>query len=388
MARHLLDHASTTPLRPEAVEASLIWNTLAAAGELGDPSRIHTEGLRARVALEDARAQVASFVGARSREVVFTSGTTESVTSATWGAVRRAVERGSSPHVVLSAVEHSSVRTSSTRFAEAFGGAVTTVGVDPTGRVSLDELLPAITPATSLVHVQWGNHEVGTLQPLAQIIERCRSLEVLVHVDASNAVGHVPVDFAALGADLLSFSGHRFGAPTGTGVLLIRRGLRLEPLLVGSDQERGRRAGLESLVPLLALGSVAEALDADRLATEMQRVADLTSRIIAFATAIDGTALLGDPDPHGRLPQLACIGIDGVEPQAVLLVLDRHGIAAHSGSACASEDIEPSPVLEAMGADAARSLRLSVGWNSTDDDVGALEAHLGPVIADLRALTR
>lgn len=386
MARHLLDHASTSPLRPEAREAMQEWNDLAAAGALGDPSRIHAEGMRARVALEDARAQVAGLVGARPREVVFTSGTTESVTTATWGAVRRAVSARRSPHVVMSTVEHSSVRSSSSMFTEAFGGSVTAIGVDSTGRVHLDELLAAITPDTSLVHLQWGNHEVGTLQPIAAMAQHCRSMDVLLHVDASNAVGHVPVDFAALGADLLSFSGHRFGAPTGAGVLLVRRGLRLDPLLVGSDQERGRRAGLESLVALLGLGAVAESLDADRLEAERAATAALTDRIIAVATAIEGDSLLGDPDPAGRLPHLACIAVGGVEPQAVLLGLDRRGIAAHSGSACASEDIEPSPVLEAMGADAARSLRFSVGWNSTSDDVDALELHLAEVIGELRAL--
>jgi len=388
MARHLLDHASTSPLRPEAAETLDHWNDLAARGELGDPSRIHAGGMQSRVALETAREQVAGLVGARSREIVFTSSATESIATATWGAVRRSVEQGRRPQIVLSAVEHSAVRRSSEQFAGAFGGGVTTVGVDRTGRVDVDALLASIEPTTSLVHIQWGNHEVGTLQPVTEVVARCRELGVLVHIDASHAVGQVPVDFNGLGADLLSFSGHRFGAPSGTGVLVIRRGLRLEPLLQGSDQERGRRAGLEPLVAILGLGAVAVALDPLRLERGTQQSRGLIRAIVELAGTIDDVELLGDPDPDHRLPHIACFTIGGVEPQAVLLGLDQRGIAAHSGSACASEEIEPSPVLEAMGADAHRSLRFSVGWSSSKADVEALGRALGPIIQSLRQLAR
>ena len=388
MARHLLDHASTSPLRAEAAEALTLWTGAASLGELGDPSRIHTEGMRSRVALETAREQVAGLVGARSREIIFTSGSTESIATATWGAVRRRVEQGHRPHIVLSAVEHSAVRLSSNQFATAFGGRVTTVGVDPTGRVELDELLASIEPTTALVQLQWGNHEVGTLQPVTEVVARCNELGVLVHIDASHAVGQVPVDFGRLGADLLSFSGHRFGAPSGTGVLVVRRGLRLEPLLQGSDQERGRRAGLEPLIALLGLGAVAGSLDPIRLATEQATSRGLISAITDLASDIDDLSLLGHPDPDQRLPHIACFSVAGVEPQAVLLGLDQRGIAAHSGSSCASEEIEPSPVLEAMGADAHRSLRFSVGWSSSDADVQALRRELGAIIGSLRQLAR
>jgi cysteine desulfurase len=386
MARHLFDHASTSPLRPEAAEAIDTWTDLAARGKLGDPSRIHSEGMRARGALEETRDRVAALIGARQREVVFTSSAAESVAMATWGAVRRSVERDVAPRIVHGAVEHSAVRESSSMFAGAFGGEVRIIGVDDLGRIDLGAMLDAIEPDTALVHIQWGNHEVGTLQPIDAVITRCRELGVLVHIDASQAVGRVPVDFDDSGADLLSFSGHRLGAPTGTGVLAIRRGLRLEPLLRGSDQERGRRAGLESLVPLMGLGAVAAALDPERLRREHATSSALIAEVISIATEIEGVHLLGDPDPLGRLPHLACVTSEGVEPQAVLLGLDQRGIAAHSGSSCASEEIEPSPVLEAMGVDAARSLRFSVGWNSTGADVDALRTHLAPIIAGLREL--
>jgi cysteine desulfurase len=386
MARHLLDHASTSPPRPEAVAAMVSWLTIAGAGEAGDPGRIHSEGLRSRVALEEAREQLATLLGARSREVVFTSGATESVAAATWGAVRRAVDAGRSPHVVLAAVEHSAVRQSSARFAGAFGGSVTIVGVDAVGRVDPEELLAAVTSDTALVHLQWGNHEVGTTQPVAEVVAACRERGVLVHVDAAQAAGRVLTDLGSLGADLVSVSGHKFGGPAGTGVLYVRRGLRIEPLLLGGDQERARRAGMENVPALVGLGAAAEVLSGGALAEEERRSQVLTARLVEELTAVEGVHLLGDPDPRGRLPHLVCLAVDGVEPQAVLLGLDQHGVAAHSGSACASEGLEPSPVLEAMGVDAPRSLRLSVGWSTTPDDVTAAVTALPDVVGRLRSL--
>jgi cysteine desulfurase len=355
VARHYLDHASTAPLRPEAAVAVLL--------------------------------------GARSREVVFTSGATESISAATWGALRRAQQGGRRPHVVLAAVEHSAVRFATSSFADALDGEVTTVGVDRLGRVDAEQLLAAVRPDTALVHLQWGNHEVPTLQPVHEVVAACRERGVLVHVDAAQAVGRVPVDFAALGADLLSASGHKFGAPPGTGILLVRRGLRLEPLLCGGDQERARRAGLENLPALVGLGAVARALvtahggHGSRLAIEESASRGLTRRLIDGLTTVDGIVALGDVEESGRLPHNVCVAIDGIEPQAVLLGLDQRGIAAHSGSACSTESLEPSPVLEAMGVDAHRSLRLSVGWDTTDADVDAALRAVPEVVTHLRALS-
>jgi cysteine desulfurase len=394
VGRHYLDHASTAPLRPEAAAAMVSWLTDGPSqGMVGaDPGRIHAEGMHARVALEQARTEVATLLGARSREVVFTSGATEAIAAATWGALRRAQEAGGARHVVLAAVEHSAVRFSAAAFADALGGKVTIVGVDRLGRVDADEMLAAVRPDTALVHLQWGNHEVPTLQPVREVVAACRELGVLVHVDAAQAVGRVPVDFGALGADLLSASGHKFGAPPGTGVLLVRRGLRLEPLLQGGDQERARRAGLESVPALVGLGAAARALDTmcdgggTLLAVEERTSRELTRRLIDGLTAIEGVTALGDVDDAGRLPHNVCVAIEGVEPQGVLLGLDQHGIAAHSGSACSTESLEPSPVLEAMGVDAQRSLRLSVGWDTTDEDVDAALHAVPEVVSRLRGL--
>jgi cysteine desulfurase len=366
MTRHYLDHASTSPLRPAARDAMVRW--LDAVGS--DPGRLHAEALEARVAVETGREEVARLLGARPREVVFTSGATEAIAMACWGAG----ERGA--HQVVPAVEHSAVRESAAR-----SGQVTTIGVDRTGRVDPDEIVAAIRPDTSLVHVQWGNHEVGTIQPVAEVVVACHERGVLVHVDAAQAAGHERIAFESLGADLLSVSAHKLGGPPGTGALLVRRGLRLRPLLLGGDQERARRAGLENVPAIVAFGAATSMLDLDAEAEEARR---LTRRVIDAAPQLDGVTVYGDPER--RLPHIVCLGIDGIEPQAVLLGLDRAGVAAHSGSACASEGLEPSPVLEAMGVDAHRSLRISVGWSTTDADVDALLDALPAVIGALRRL--
>ena len=385
MSRAYLDHASTSPLRPEARHAMVAALTTVS----GDPGRIHEEGLTARVALETARDHVAALLGTRGRSVVFTSSATEAIAAAIWGAADRARTRAGgtgATHQVVSAVEHSAVRHTAER-----SGPVTVVPVDHSGRVDAGAVLAAIRPDTAAVHVQWGNHEVGTVQPVAEVVAGCRERKVLVHVDAAQAASHVPIAFDELGADLLSMSGHKLGGPAGTGALLVRRGLRLTPLLLGGDQERARRAGLEPVPALVGLGAACAALaepsgqtDKTRLDAEVADQWRLTDRLRSGVADIAGVQVYGDP-AH-RLPHLVCLGIDGIEPQGVLLGLDRAGVAAHSGSACSSESLEPSPVLEAMGVDAHRSLRLSVGWSTTDADVDLALAALPSIIDRLRAL--
>ena len=372
MARSYLDHASTSPTRPAAIAALREWFDSDAA----DPGRLHAEGMSSRVALEDAREQVAGLVGARPREVVFTSGATESIAAATYGARLRSPER---QRVVLCGVEHSAVR----EWAER--GPSTVVGVDRVGRVDTDALLAAVDTETALVHLQWGNHEVGTTQPVRQVVQRCRELGVLVHVDAAQAVGRAPVGFTELDADLMSVSGHKFGAPPGTGALLVRRGVRIPPLLIGGDQERARRAGMENVPALLAMGAAAAGLT-DTWQDEAAEQRRLSARVVDWAVAAEGVTVLGDP--QDRLPHLVCIGIEGIEPQPVLLGLDQAGVAVHSGSSCSTESLEPSPVLAAMGVDAQRSLRISVGWTTTEADIDRLLDRLPVVLADLRSLQR
>ena len=338
--------------------------------DAGDPGRIHAEGMAARYRLEQAREQVAAFLGARSREVVFTSGATESIAAVCAGAAARGGVQ------VVTAVEHSAVR-----FAAARHGEVRVVDVDGTGRADADLVLAAVDESVAVVHVQWGNHEVGTTQPIDEVIAGCREQGVLVHVDAAQAAGRAAIDFHALGADLMSISAHKLGGPAGIGALVVRRGLRLDPLLVGGDQERARRAGLENIAAAAGFGAACAAIDVDAESAEQDR---LRARVRDVLARIEGITIFGN-DEH-RLPHLVCAGIADIEPQAVLLGLDRAGIAAHSGSACSSESLEPSPVLQAMGVDAHHSLRLSAGWSTTDDDVEAVAQSLPGVIEELRAL--
>lgn len=369
MGRAYLDHASTSPARPEAVAGVLAWLTGPGAA---DPARVHTEGRMARAAVEDARERVATLLGARPREVVFTSGATEAINAATWGAAERRPDGA----VVVAGVEHSAVRDAAARTSR-----LVLSPVDRLGRIDVTALLDRAGPGTALVHCQLANHEVATLQPVAEVVAACRHRGVLVHVDAAAAAGHVPVDFAALGADLLSVSAHKLGGPKGAGALLVRRGLRLAPLLVGGDQERARRAGMEDVPAIVGFGAACSALDLD---TEAAAARTATGRLLAGALAVPGVVAYGDAG-H-RLPHIVCVGVDGVEAEGVVLGLDQAGIAVHSGSACSSEALEPSPVLEAMGVEAERSLRLSVGWNTTAADVAAFLTAFPGVVGRLRAL--
>ena len=286
--------------------------------------------------------------------------------------------------ILCAAVEHSAVRDASARLAPTED-----IAVDGTGRLHVEALRERLASSTlprpALVHCQWGNHEVGTLQPVHEVVALCREAGVTVHVDAAAACGHVPLDLAALEADLVSISAHKLGGVPGAGALIVRRGSRFDPLLVGGEQERGRRAGLEALPALLAFGAAAAALARGALDADARAARRQIASLVDGALAVEGVTVVG-PAAEGRLPQLVCLGVQGVEAEPVLIGLDRAGVAVHSGSACSSESIEPSPVLEAMGVDPSHSLRVSVGWPTTDEDCGAFTREFPRVVADLRAL--
>jgi cysteine desulfurase len=370
VTRAYLDHASTSPLRPAALEAMLPY----LREHHADPGRLHAEGHVTRVALEDAREVVAARFGARPREVVFTATGTEAVNTAVFGALARA----GGGHVVTTAVEHSSVLDSVARGSDD----VTVVGVDHHGRFDTRDVADAIRPDTVLVSVQLANHEVGTLQPAAEVVVAARERgDAVVHVDACAAAGHLEIDFPALGADLCSITGHTFGGPKGAAALLVRRGLRFPPFVVGGAQERARRAGIENVAAVVGFAAACAAVSHD----EWERERALTDRLADGALArVDGLVRYGDPDAH--LPHLVCLGVEGVEAEPILLALDQRGVAVHSGSSCSSESLEPSPVLAAMGVDADRSLRASVGWSSSDDDVDAFLDAFPAVVGSLREL--
>ncbi|MGH9081133.1 MAG: cysteine desulfurase family protein [Acidimicrobiales bacterium] len=379
MARHYLDHASTTPLRPEARTAMADWER---EGVTADPGRVHAEGRMVRSALEAAREQVAGLFGVRPRQVVFTSGGTEAINAAVWGATS-----GRPGPIACAEVEHSAVRQASER-----SGPVVTIPVDSLGRIgAVEDALERCRSVHGrdpvLVHCQWANHEVGTVQPVAEVVERCRPVGALVHVDAAAAAGHLPIDLGQNEADLVSVSAHKLGGPAGVGALIVRRGLRVDPLLVGGEQERARRAGFENVMGAIGFGAAAAALaSAGTLGAEAEAARSQTERLTKVATTVDGVRVLGDP--VDRLPHIVCLAVDGVEAEPVLLGLDQSGIAVHSGSSCSSETLEPSPVLAAMGVDAERSLRVSVGWPTTDADVDAFGSAFAPVVDGLRALRR
>jgi cysteine desulfurase len=348
----------------------------------GDPGRVHEEGRAVRVRIEAAREQVGEFLGVRPRQVVFTSAGTEAINAAVFGAAMA----GPGRPIALAFVEHSAVRDASVRTAP-----LRELAVDRAGRIevgSVLELLDAPAPQRpALVHCQWANHETGTLQPVAEVVAACREALVPVHVDACAAAGHVPVDLGVLDADLVSISAHKLGGPPGVGALVVGAGRRFEPLLVGGQQERARRGGFENGPAIVSFGAAAAVLtEGGRLEREAEVARAQTAELLAAALEVEGVIILGDQRPEGRLPYLVCLSVEGVEAEGVLIGLDRAGVAAHSGSACSSETLEPSPVLAAMGVEAEHSLRLSVGWSTTDDDIAAFAAAFGPVVAGLRAL--
>ncbi len=354
-----------------------------------DASRLHTEAIEVRHRIEVARHQVAGLLGARPREVVFTASATESLNTAIAGLVRR-----SPGPAVVTAAEHRAVTEAAatwTGLAAESAAAVVTVGICPDGRVdpaalvaTVDELIAAGRPP-AMVACQLANHEVGAIQPIAEIASALRDRRVPLVVDAAQAAGRIPIDAGTLDATMIAVSGHKLGGPAGTGALVVRRGVRVDPLLVGTAQERDRRAGVENLVGIAGLGAACEAVGRS-LDDEATAARHHTATISDLLAELDGVELFGPTEPGDRLPHLVCAGFADLEPQAVLLGLDRAGIAAHSGSACAAEEIEPSPILAAMGADAARSLRFGVGWSTTERDIGALREVLPRVVSGLRAL--
>jgi cysteine desulfurase len=244
-------------------------------------------------------------------------------------------------------------------------------------------VLAAVHEDTALVSVQLANHEVGTVQPVAEITAGLRERGVLVHVDACAAAGHMPVDFRALDVDLCSVTAHKLGGPKGAGALLVRRGLRIDPLLVGGAQERARRAGIEDVPAWVGFGAACAACDVSAEEAAQRSLVGAAARVVS---SVPGVTRFGAADTDASLPNILCMGVDGVEAEPILLALDQHGVAVHSGSSCSSETLEPSPVLAAMGVDADHSLRISVGWSSTPADVAGFVEVFPGIVERLRGL--
>ncbi|MDP9417010.1 MAG: cysteine desulfurase, partial [Actinomycetota bacterium] len=379
-----LDHAATTPMHPEAVEAMT-----ARLGMVGNPSSLHGSGRGARRDVEESREKLAGALGARPSEIVFTAGGTEADNLAVKGLFwARTRAQSSRRRILASAVEHHAVLDAVLWLVEHEGAEVEWLPVDEFGRVRLDVLRAALArdPGTvALVTVMWANNEVGTVQPVAEVVALAHEYGVPVHADAVQALGHLPVDFAASGLDAMSISGHKIGGPLGVGALVVARTVDLIPLLHGGGQERDVRSGTLD-APAIAGFAVAADLAVTAQPQRARSLAvlrdDLVHRVLE---AVPDAVLNGDPsgDPARRLPGNAHLSFPGCEGDSLLLLLDARGVECSTGSACSAGVPRPSHVLTAMGVpdDLARgSLRFSLGHTSMPADVDAAVEAIAPVV--------
>lgn len=382
-----LDHAATTPMLPAAVEA-----LTAHLGGVGNASSLHASGRRARRVVEEARETIARVIGCRPGEVVFTSGGTESDNLAIKGIFWARREADPRRRRVLStAIEHHAVLDSLLWLDEDADAEVELLPVDDKGVLDLAALRASIArdpESVALVSVMWGNNEVGTLQPIDDVVAISAEHRIPVHTDAVQAVGHVPVDFAASGVDALTFTGHKLGGPYGVGALVVRRDLQVAALVHGGGQERDIRSGTLDVPAIASLAAAVEAAvkaQSEHAARVSALRDDLVERVIE---QVPDAHLHGAPGGPGRLPGNAHIGFPGCEGDSLLMLLDARGIECSTGSACSAGVPQPSHVLLAMGCDddqARHSLRFSLGHTTTQADVDAVVEAIGPVVERARA---
>ncbi len=384
-----LDHAATTPILPEAAAAMT-----ARLGVVGNANSLHASGRGARRVVEESRETVASALGCRPGEVVFTSGGTEADNLALKGLYW--ARRGQDParsRILVSAVEHHAVLDPLHWLAEEEGADIELIGVDDLGRLDLEAFrtrLEEHPEQIALVSVMWANNEVGTVQPIAEVVELAHRFGIPVHTDAVQAVGQVPVDFAASGVDAMTVTGHKIGGPYGVGALLVRREVQLTALLHGGGQERDVRSGTID-APAIAGFATACELAVKHQPELAARLSGLRDELVAgVREVVPEAAYNGDPvsSPGHRLPGNAHLTFPGCEGDSLLMLLDARGIECSTGSACNAGVPQPSHVLLAMGCDdeqARGSLRLSLGHTSTEADVRALVEAIGPVVERARA---
>ncbi len=381
-----LDHAATTPMLPASVETLTCH-----LHRTANASSLHTSGRRARRVVEESREQVAAALGAGPNDVVFTSGGTEAdnlaVKGLFWGRQDDATRRH---RIVASAVEHHAVSDSVEWLVQHEGAEVEWVPVDGAGRIDLDayrDILDRDPDSIALVSVMWANNEVGTLQPIDEVVAAAKQHGIPVHSDAVQAVGSVPVDFGDSGVDAMTITGHKLGGPYGAGALLLRRGLDLAPVLHGGGQERGVRSGTLD-TPAIAAFAVAVDTAVAARPSQAPRIASLREELVAGVQArVPGAVVSGDPDPAGRLPGIAHFTFTDCEGDSLLYLLDARGVECSTGSACQAGVPQPSHVLRAMGMDDTQSrgaLRFSLGHTSTKTDVDAVLEAIGPAVERAR----
>ena len=376
-----LDNNATTACDPAVVEAMLPYFT----EQFGNASSMHSFGNRVAHGLKEARARIQRLLGAEfDSEIIFTSCGTESNSTALLSALKAQPERN---QVITTVIEHPAI-LAVCEHLEKEGVVVHRLRVDKKGRLDLDEYKSLLSPRTAIASVMWANNETGTLFPVEEMAAMARAVGAMFHTDAVQAVGKIPVDLASSKIDMLSLSGHKLHAPKGVGVLYLRRGTRFRPLLRGGHQERGRRAGTENSASIVGLGTAA-ALAMEYMDFENTEVRRLRDRLEAGILASVPHAFVTG-DPGNRLPNTANIAFEYVEGEAILLLLNKQGIAASSGSACTSGSLEPSHVMRAMGIPytaAHGTIRFSLSRYNTEAEINRVIAAVPPIIGQLRKLS-
>jgi len=380
--RIYMDHAATTYVKPEVLEAMLPYFT----DQFGNPSSIHTRGQMARSAVDRAREQVARAINAQPAEIYFTGGGSEADNMALKGIAESYAKKGS--HIITTKIEHHAILHTCEWLEKQRGVSVTYLDVDEYGRVTPEQVEAAIRPDTILVSIMFANNEIGTIEPIAEIGAMCKKHGVLFHTDAVQAVGAVPIDVQAMNIDLLSMSAHKFYGPKGIGALYARKGVRVPALIHGGAQERGKRAGTENLPGIVGMGKAIELATAT-MEESSRRIAALRDRLMkGILERVPDCRVNGDLE-H-RLPNNLNMCFKYIEGEALLLRLDLAGIEGSSGSACTSGSLDPSHVLLAIGLPheiAHGSLRLTLGDGTTEEDVDYVIDTLPGIVRTLREMS-
>ena len=375
------DNAATTPIRPEVYDAMRPYIESC----YGNPSSVYKLARESKKAIDLARKQVADAINADSGEIFFTGCGSESDNWAIKGVALALKDKGK--HIITTNIEHHAI-LHTCEFLEENGYEVTYIPVDEYGMVSADDIKKAIRPDTILVSVMTANNEIGTIEPIKEIGAACREKGVYFHTDAVQAVGHIKIDVKEMNIDLLSLSGHKIGAPKGIGALYIRKGVKIKNLIHGGQQEKGKRAGTENVIGIAALGKAIE-LAVSEMEDTTERLKYLRDKIInGVLKNIEYSRLNGHPEE--RLPGNVNISFEFIEGESMLLMLDAKGICASSGSACTSGSLDPSHVLLAIGLPhekAHGSLRISLGYQNTEEEVDKLLEVLPPIVQRLREMS-